>query len=532
MAIQAAIESLEIYEQLGDSTEIIEANDVLAGIFMSIGRLDEAEKIYTKMLDMAKRLNDESNVAMNLEYLGVNAYFKKNYSQAITLYEKALEINSKLGFDQKVGINYGNLGESYDRLGQYEKALECYNKAQSILNRHQFLSGLIYVYYSKGDTFTHIDQFDSGRYYYDKSLNLMWESGEIREVGDVNKKIAENLIEQGFHEEAIDHLRVYIQHKDSLFTIEKNQQIEELKARYDFENTMEEKNLLEVQNEQKQQQLKKTQVTIRLQYVLVSLLLLLLLVVLYLFFSLRKQGRALRRSNLTKDKLFGIVGHDLKGPVGNISALTSLMKQDVNYGNFSEDQKKMISMVEESASATSLLLDDLLSWYISQKHDITSSPEVLNLTEIAENTIQLYKLQIQSKNLEVVCEADHDFRGYADPKEVSTIFRNIISNAIKYTAAGGSIRILAKREVKRQKSYIKISIIDTGIGMPQRKINLLFSGKNITSSTGTDDEIGSGLGLALVKELIQNAEGYMEIKSEENVGTTVSFGIPEAIQQN
>ncbi len=193
------------------------------------------------------------------------------------------------------------------------------------MKRYDFLSGLIFVYYTMGDTYTQLKQYDLGIAFYQKSLELMELSGETREKQMVYGLMAENYAAQNKFEEAFIYHKRHAAAKDSLFNITKNNQLEEIRAKYDLEKKEQENFFLAKENEAKEEQLAVKQSTIRRQYIMGGLLVLLLLIAIYLSVKLYRNKLLLSRANKTKDKMFGFIAHDLISPMGIIKSLADLL---------------------------------------------------------------------------------------------------------------------------------------------------------------------------------------------------------------
>ena len=237
--------------------------------------------------------------------------------------------------------------------------------------------------------------------------------------------------------------------------------------------------------------------------------------------SINKLNKELEESNSTKDTFFSIIGHDLKTPFNSILGFTNLLETQYNDFN-DEERKKMISEVNKSAVVIYELLENLLTWARSQSGKIRLVKENLKVAAIIEKSIESYAANVDQKRIRMINKVPDNLGVFADRFTLSVIFNNIINNAIKFTPNGGSITISAKTADRK----VELSIKDTGVGMNQETINNLFHSEKTTSKLGTNNEVGTGLGLILIKEFIQKNGGRFRVSSELKKGTEFRFSLP------
>ena len=230
----------------------------------------------------------------------------------------------------------------------------------------------------------------------------------------------------------------------------------------------------------------------------------------------------LQESNATKDKFFSIVAHDLKNPFNAILGFTHLLSN--NYESFDESvRKKMISNIHTSAETTYALLENILTWAMTQQGRIVIKKEETNLAEHVEKSISAQTINSKKKNIEIVIDILKDQVIVIDKHTMSTVIGNIVSNAIKYTHEGGSIHISSK--LKHDK--LKLTIKDNGVGMSQVQLEKLFKTSENNSTQGTNKEQGTGLGLILCKEFVEKNGGKIQVESEIGKGSTFIITLPK-----
>ena len=231
--------------------------------------------------------------------------------------------------------------------------------------------------------------------------------------------------------------------------------------------------------------------------------------------KLKKVEDELVQLNATKDKLISIVSHDLKAPINSLKGLLSIA-DDIDPNEL----KSFVAILRDQVDTVSFTLDNLLNWVRTQLNGFTVQPQNIRLSDIADETLRLYRPQIQSKNLSIKIKNDDPGQVFADKENLSLVYRNLISNAIKFTPVNGSISV---RCAKIGSSTVA-SVADSGIGMDENFINAIMLGdQTITTRKGTNGEIGTGLGLAFCKDVLTLNKAKLEICSQINTGTEMSI---------
>jgi len=232
----------------------------------------------------------------------------------------------------------------------------------------------------------------------------------------------------------------------------------------------------------------------------------------------------LRELNVSKDKFFSIIAHDLKNPFSSIIGLSQILKEEIKSGDTAtlEDYAEMLNT---SAIQTYRLLENLLEWANSQRGKISFNPVEIKLSQIFNEEFIVLREMAKAKNIEIKSLLDDDLTILADRNMIKTILRNLISNAIKFTNKNGKVEVKAFSD----HTNVEISVSDNGIGMTKETIGKLFRLDGNLSTRGTEDEKGTGLGLFLCKEFIEKHGGRIWAESEEGKGSTFKFILPQDI---
>ncbi|NBV14221.1 MAG: sensor histidine kinase [Sphingobacteriia bacterium] len=239
--------------------------------------------------------------------------------------------------------------------------------------------------------------------------------------------------------------------------------------------------------------------------------------------QLGESEQRLKELNATKDRLFSIIGHDLRGPIGGFKSLIQLLISGNDLSN-SKQLLEILTVIHKTANSTYDLLENLLEWAKSQQNEIVFNPKKINLKELVFNILNLFSEVILNKEINIVNEISEDQFLVADNNMLSTILRNLISNAIKFTPNGKTIIV----SVANMDGNIKISVQDEGTGIQEEDLPKLFNSLSPLSTYGTQGEKGSGLGLLLCKDFIERHNGIIEVNSIWGGGSTFSFTLPQA----
>ena len=237
--------------------------------------------------------------------------------------------------------------------------------------------------------------------------------------------------------------------------------------------------------------------------------------------GMKKNQLRLNELNATKDKLFSIIGHDLKGPFNVIMGFSELLLENVDTYD-REKIKKQLRTIHDASNHSYELLKNLLEWSRTQTGKIAFEPKTLYFKKIAADNIILLEPQALEKNIQITSNISDQCYASIDENMMNSVFRNLISNAIKYTYPGGKVTLSSRV----YSNSIEISFTDTGTGMNSITKEKLFKINETSSIAGTNNEKGTGLGLVICKEFIEKHGGRIWVDSIEGKGSTFHFQLP------
>ncbi len=238
--------------------------------------------------------------------------------------------------------------------------------------------------------------------------------------------------------------------------------------------------------------------------------------------KLEKTNRELVEAMHARNRLFSIIGHDVRAPIGYIRQALEMMVENREMPE--TERNELIQMMAISSESTYNLLDNLLVWGRSQTGKLKVNLSKFQLKGLIDESLELVNIGIREKRLKVEVFISQDHYLEADRDQLYVVIRNLLSNAIKFTPERGSVYISSKK----QKGEVVISVRDTGIGIPEAVVSKLLESNDHISTNGTKGERGSGLGLRICSEIVQSNEGWIKIESEPGIGTTIFMGIRAA----
>lgn len=237
--------------------------------------------------------------------------------------------------------------------------------------------------------------------------------------------------------------------------------------------------------------------------------------------KLAEANEKLEKTIINRDNLFSIIAHDLRSPFQSLINISSLLKE--NFENLNKQEiEELLDSIENTSKNTFTLLEDLLTWANFQQDKIVLHIERNNICTLFKEIKNLYESSLENKNIELQIICSEKTFAYFDKNSISLVLRNFLSNAIKFTPEKGKI-IIGVQEIENE---IKVFVKDNGTGIADNLKNKIFKKESMVTTTGTQGEKGTGLGLVLCKKFIDKNKGRIWFESELNKGTTFYFTLP------
>ena len=537
--------SLDFKLELGDTLSIAKTLNNIGVIYMDATQYQEAKNFLSKALEYYQELADTSGIAAALNNLGQVYGFQDKLDSALVYYQQSLELKEKIDDRRGIGNTLNNLGLIYIKKYDKDRAIAYFNEAMIIKKEVGDRMGLSSTLNNLAKLYFETIDYESSKRYYDQSLEIAIEEnllGMLQRNYEGLFLLAEAMSNS---EDALHYHKLMGEVKDTIFTYDLNEQLADLKVKYETEKTERENKILKQNNDIQELEISLYHAQqIRLIIAIVLIVVISAVIILYLRYRsnirlskklkllnlelesrVKKRTAELELANATKDRLYSIIAHDLKNPFNALLGFTDILDQD--FDELDNDRKKeLIGYLKDLSENTYKLVQNLLAWTSSQTGRISISPTTIDIDDMIEQEMNLSLFQAKRKNINIRHEAGVVKKVIADEDTVKTIFRNLLSNAIKFTPGGGDILICTNIIVKDGIEKLVVSIIDSGIGIPAEEIGNIFENSRKTKTSGTDNEPGTGLGLMICKEFIGLNQGEIWVERNDNTGSTFSFSLP------
>jgi signal transduction histidine kinase len=528
-AVQYNLKAKEFYESEHNTFDLTLVYIRLGVIYSEIKDFNKSIQSYRialKFNDTLKNQRLRMTMVNNMGYLYYD--IRKQYDTAKLLLNEALTLAQQfksLEILVSARINLGNIAmEEQD----YKKALEYFLVAYKLpqlagMNRERTALEV-----NMGETYRKLGNPVLAR----KFLMLGLENAQKNGFMEFKKNAYLHLfdLETGLNHYKIanEYLVKYHDLKDSLWNQDIKTRIAELEFKSELNRKTALTEILQRNNELKEQVIKRQWILVAGIALVVVLLVVLVLVMLGSRNRIRtinrlldEKNHKLEELNKTKDKFFSIVAHDLKSPFNALLGLLSEL--DESYDEFDEaNRKKVIQSLRRNSNNTYNLLVNLLEWAQIQRTPLLNHPQETDLRQVVEQVMEVLQPRADMKQQALRNQVETGFKVFADPMLVKALLINLVNNSIKFTPVKGEIRVYASNAGGQTSVYVA----DNGIGIPEDKIPLLFRIDNSFKRQGTEQETGTGLGLIMCKEYIDMMGGEIKVQSRPGEGSTFCFSIP------
>lgn len=526
-----------------------EANLHLGEVFLTMKHTDKAKSYFNVALEYAKKTNNSHMIILIYNHLGQIGKSELQIDTAIYFYKKTIELAKHNLSDENQIIANSNLSKIMEEKGNYAEAITYLSRAVKLAESKN-IKHLAQLYYELAELYTNTNNPTEAKKYYHQSYLASKKSNNTQPGIQSGKKLGELYLKKGNYKLSAKYFHEAIILNDSLMKINSLNELAKYEAQYSLMQKEQEIALLD--RDKKFNKIKLSNEQFKSRAFIIGLIVLILLVVVLLFHissrikrnkilssqneKINEQNEELNQINQqlsdsehkliqalsVKNKLFTIIGHDLKSPLMDIRNLIFILKS--NALQFSEsDLRKHTSQIENRLTSLLELLNNLLNWGMAEKQSLKYTPEKISINQLFTKTLDLFEGQILSKGLIIKDHVSPNLSWTTDHNMLEFSIRNILSNAIKFSKNNSEIMI----ETIKTNKQLKIIIEDQGIGMSNEELSKIFIQTSDKVRRGTNNEKGTGLGMALAQEFATQMNGKLQIESETNKGTKVTLVLPE-----
>jgi signal transduction histidine kinase len=510
--------ALKIFTELNDTLGLARTNNVIGIVYQLQGDLKNSSLYFEKSIEQYKFLSDLQGLANIYGNLSVNYMNLKDFNKSLNFTYEALKcyriLDERLHKppDETMGISicFGYIGNIFLEMNKIDSAYYYFKKALLINRKIDHKFGISTILNALTKIKLEEKQFQD-------ALEYSLESLEISKTISNNNLIANSLENIALAYKGLKKYDLALEYYESFKVI--SDTIHKYDARAisaEFElNSQTDKFELEKQNQEDKQMF------VNLIFIIIAIALIILIALIYNRYKIKnKLSQQLNNLNQTKDKLFSIISHDLKSPISGFKNLSKLMLE--NKDSLSkEDNDKYIKNFADTSDSLLKLLDNLLSWSQIQTGKMKAQAEEIFLNDIIVEQIKVLQNSIENKGIRISCN-NLEYYIFADKNMISTIVRNLLANAIKYSKNDDEIQINASLN----HSCVILEFRDYGIGISEQDKNKLFKIDNKISRLGTSGEKGTGLGLLLCKDFIEKNNGEIWFE-RNNPGTAFFITLPK-----
>lgn len=523
---------------LNEARQFFEREDIKTGLSSVISNqallyyhledYDRSLEMNRVALQMREELDLPGGVATNANNIGnILVQLNRDLDEAKKAYERAYTIFSEIGNTPDAAAACSNIAIIHLNLGEFDLAKEWSKRALTLVNSTPTRVYHSSLYGTAASIRLKMNENDSALFFAQEAIRYAQEHSQLHEEFSAYATLAEIAKAIGDFPRAFDALERSVALKDSIFNLEQVAAI----AKVEQAALLEQKDI-ELQTAAEKGAMQR-RVNVFITFALVFALA--LIVSLFIAFRhnqktnvllikqkaiLQEQAEKLEALNRDKNRLFGVVSHDLRGPIANLGGLLELINQkDLTAQEF----LSLIGPLNTHFGHLSSSLDNLLLWSSNQMKGLVSEPRRFELSEVCDEVADFLSGVANSKGISLQNTVAPDLLVYADPEQIKVVIRNLVSNAIKFTPTDGLVTISAQSGFANK---MQISVTDSGIGMSDEHQKKLLKDEESISTIGTRGERGTGLGLSLCRDFVRTNHGNFWFESFPGKGSTFFFTLP------
>lgn len=542
-ALENSYEALKITEKISDFEEMARSLNNVGAINYEQKQYASSLQNFQKAYAISMRIHDLRTAARslnNISYLYMTSGLSIDSARVYNV--RSFKLCEEAKDSYLLAFNHRISGEIYAIHKEFDKALKEYNEsvklclathnnAMRVASMHRIAK----IYLQTGRTNDAIAVLQ-------KNINEAHLFGYREELERSYKILSEAYHKKGNTALAYEYLQRHLVLHDSIFNEQNSAKLTSLQSRSETDMKQAQIELLTKESALRQEEITRQRIQLYAVIGGCSFAVLLMIVLLVGIRNVTKAKRKLElqkeelankntlieeksselsRLNTTKDKLFSIIGHDFRSPLQSLKGLLELInRQNLSQQEFNHYSKDLTYKID-SVYAN---LNNLLNWSVMQLQGIQTKPTAVDVSVLANEVLILYTEASRQKRVTLVNKIESDSLAFADQDHVHLVLRNLISNAIKFTPALGTVRVYSAQKA----GEIEISIEDSGVGISGKDMEKLFVKETLWTVNGTNNEKGLGLGLLLCKEFIEKNNGRLYVTSEVGKGTTFTFTLPLA----
>ncbi len=569
-------EALSLARQIGDSSLLAVAYNRLGAGFWSTGELRKGLNYFEQSKAAAEAIGDTYLMARNIGNMGLIYSASGNYEAAISYYQESLIYFRELDNQERIAVTFNNTGKAYMGLGRYDSArkylkasidlleavrpnilgIVTFNLADAYYRSRAYDLALrtleqcleyqktyrdLRTYIRANQLLAELDlrhqRLDSALVRAKRAASLS-ETSSIKELRYITyETLARALAARGQYEAAYRYHELFADYKDSVLNLETQNRLDF----FDYERKQQQIALLQQERAYEKSQAQRRRLLI---FGLIAGLMLAVMLGVTFFRSqlltkrvnsmlreknreieeqkqaMAEQAEQLSELNMVKDRLFSIISHDLRSPLRNLGELLTLTRE----GSLPPEQfQTFVPELVQKVDHTTDLLDNLLIWAESQMNGVKVLRRNFALHQIVQHKVAFFRPSAERKQIKLSHQIEAALTVFADQNMIEIVLQNLMANALKFSCPGDEVQV----SIHQRGDMAEVMVKDTGIGISAENRAQLFSRGGLTT-LGTQNEKGTGLGLALCKDFVERNHGHIWVESTPGEGSTFGFTLPLA----
>jgi signal transduction histidine kinase/tetratricopeptide (TPR) repeat protein len=533
-ALNEMFTALKLYREINDQVQIANALNDISIIYANSGDYQKSLEYFTQALGIFRQMGDTKGESYALNNIGMIYLELNDEKMAKDYFIQSLKIKEKNNDLYGISRGYNNLGSIAENNQEWDEALLYYSKADSLFVKTNDIRGQAGNYLAIGRVKDNQGKINEAKKFAALALKKGEEVKALSSMLNASQLLASLEEKEGNYKASLGHQKLYNQISDSLNNEGHKANLEELKAKFNFEEKEREIVLLKKDKELQQAVVERKNIITYALSAGIALMLVILSLVYYAYratkskkdslmlknLEIEQQRNDLDKLNKEKDRFFSILSHDLRGPLGSLKGLSHLLTGHLDALT-PEELIQIRTKIDNSLDNLTELINNILEWSIASSQKRKAKFDKVNTVELIEKNILLYKSIAESKGVTIRHNSQFELFAYADYHAIDTVIRNLLSNSIKFSHENKLVTIAATKS----KGAVFISVKDQGIGIPLNILDNLFT-LNGDTQPGTHNEKGTGLGLTLCKELMKENKGDIQVKSKPGEGSEFIVSVP------
>ena len=555
-ALEYYQKALIINEELGDKSDASKSYNNIGSIYSRQGNYSRALEYFQKALKFSEELGDKNDMSKSYNNIGAICHNQANYPKALEYYHKSLKISEEISDKNGISTAYINIGLIYEQQDDYPNALEYYQKSLKSFEELGEKNNIANCNRGIASVFLKQNKYKQAYNYSKKAFNIAKEIGNTATVVSAAEIYAESCKALGLYKEAYDAYVVFKTMNDSLFNEENIKRLTATEYKYKYEKEKE----IAIKEQETKDALnakeKENQITVRNWIIAAFFLMMLLAFFIYRSYRIKlKSNRFLRNQKAeiqdknkqlktladqlqeyteklqqmdqVKSNFFANISHEFRTP---LTLIISPLKKLLDNSKY-PDLRKTFNLMLRNAQRQLSLVDQLMDLSKIEIKKMKLQTSLASLNKFTKVMISSFHSLAEERGIRLIfIEEEKNIEIYFDQDKLHKIISNLVSNAFKFTPPKGTISVIigiaATAGQDKKLNYVKLIVQDTGIGIPEEYIEHIFNRFYQVDSSATRRYEGTGIGLALTKELVELHHGKIIVNSKKNKGTEFIVYLP------